>query len=618
MATISTPNNTSILSIRAFLGLNENPDGDTVLKHGEMSEMRNFRITLDKHLQIRPGTKTIVDLHKILLDGMEGGDAVTTQRVYGVWHGTVGGNDHMLVAYSGHIFDVNVSKFDVNVSEPTATICGKSAERDTTFFAFGGKVYLLNGEEYLCWDGKADEGFKPVEGYAPIVQTATTPEGAGTLLENVNRLTAKRRVQFSPNGTAKTFKLPESDITSVDAVKLLDEDIAFEADVSAGTVTLSEVPSVGTNTLEVTYSKGESARDEVSSMMHSELFNGGTDTRVFLYGNGTNKTIYSGVEYESGQPSAEYFPDLFEMSVGESNTPITALVRHYSRMMAFKPNSAWVVQADNITLADGISTPAFYVQPVNRQFGNEALGQVRLLENNPITFDVGGVYQWKSSSGGYVAGNENNAKRISDRVGRTLAEFNWKAVKSCNCKHNHEFWILQGGVAAILNYANDTWYVYRDLRFDQMLEVDGEVYGFSAEGRVMHMSRRYRNDDGDNIDCYAATGAMDFNRDWQTKNSPMIFVAMQPESNARIFVTAETNRRSDYPDKAVAYSLATFGHTDFAHYSFGTNRKPQVKRLKMKVKKATFYRLVYTSNSASATATVIQTDVQLRYGGNVK
>ena len=148
MATISTPNNTSILSIRAFLGLNENPDGDTVLKHGEMSEMRNFRITLDKHLQIRPGTKTVVDLHKILLDGMEGGDAVTTQRVYGVWHGTVGGNDHMLVAYSGHIFDVNVSK-------TSATICGKSAERDTTFFAFGGKAYLLNGEEYLCWDGKA-------------------------------------------------------------------------------------------------------------------------------------------------------------------------------------------------------------------------------------------------------------------------------------------------------------------------------------------------------------------------------------------------------------------------------------------------------------------------------
>ena len=64
--------------------------------------------------------------------------------------------------------------------------------------------------------------------------------------------------------------------------------------------------------------------------------------------------------------------------------------------------------------------------------------------------------------------------------------------------------------------------------------------------------------------------------------------------------------------------LATFAHADFAHWSFGTNRKPQVRRVKMKVKKATFYKLVFKSKSASSTATVLETDVQLRYTGNVK
>jgi len=57
---------------------------------------------------------------------------------------------------------------------------------------------------------------------------------------------------------------------------------------------------------------------------------------------------------------------------------------------------------------------------------------------------------------------------------------------------------------------------------------------------------------------------------------------------------------------------------DFNHFSFATNRKPQVKKVKMKVKKATFYRLIFKSNSASATATVIETDIRLRYAGNVK
>ena len=40
--------------------------------------------------------------------------------------------------------------------------------------------------------------------------------------------------------------------------------------------------------------------------------------------------------------------------------------------------------------------------------------------------------------------------------------------------------------------------------------------------------------------------------------------------------------------------------------------------MKLKVKKATFDKLVFKSNSATATATILQADVQLRYSGNVK
>ena len=148
--------------------------------------------------------------------------------------------------------------------------------------------------------------------------------------------------------------------------------------------------------------------------------------------------------------------------------------------------------------------------------------------------------------------------------------------------------------------------------------MDSEQYGFGPDGRVFHFSREYRNDDGTAINCYAATGAMDFDRDWVTKYSPMIFVAMKPESGARLSVTVETNRKSDYPEKLVAYNLAAFVHVDFNHFSFSTNRKPQVRRVKMKVKKATFYRLIFKSNSASATATVLEADIKLRYAGNVK
>lgn len=613
-AVITGSGDVNILKIQKFLGLNENPDGDTTLKNGEMAEMRNFRITQDNHLQIRPGAQSISSLAQALSELLgESYDEAENTHLYGVWRGYVGTGEHTLVSFGGYIWDVNLDSGE-------CTQKGTAARSEAAFFGFDEKVYFINSAEYKSWDGGAETMFSDVEGYVPLVQISTAPEGAGTLLEGVNRLTGKKRVQFSPDGESTVFQLPEKNIDEIISVVLngVTEQTHTE-NLADGTVTISTAPESGTNTLEITYRKGTGARGEVTGMRFCELFNGSSDTRVFLYGDGSNRAIYSGIPYDTGRASAEYFPDLYEIAVGESNTPLTALVRHYSRLMAFKPNSAWVIQYGSITLEDGGITAAFYVQPVNRQFGNEAPGQVRLLENNPLTLDVGSIYQWKPlSSSGYISNSENNAKRISDRISDTLREFKLAEVKTYNIKCDHEYWFMYGRKAVILNYSNDTWYIYENLPFDRLLEAENEKYGFCDDGDIVHFSRQYRNDNGAEISCYAATGAMDFDRDWLLKYSPMIFVAMQPETGARIYVTVETNKRSDYPEKPVAYNIATFEHVNFNHFSFSTNRKPQVKRVKLKVKKATFYRLIFKSNSASATATIIETDIKLRYAGAVK
>lgn len=612
---VKARNDATIFSIRRFLGLMENPDGDTTLKAGELSEMRNFKITQEQHLQKRPGSKSVISLRTA---ANAAGASIPaddeTARICGVWRGYAGEQEHTVAAYAGYLFDV-----DVETS--SARVIGQCTEAETSFFGFGGKVYLLNGTDYMSWDGGEDTQFQNVAPYVPLIQTATTPSGSGTTLENVNRLTNERRVQFSPDGTAVTFQLPEKDVNAVTAVTLGGaEQSGWTLSAADGRVTLAAAPAAGTNTLEIRYTKGEATDSEVKGMRYAELYNGSTDTRVFLYGDGTNRAIYSGIEYASGAPSAAYFPAMSELTVGEANTPITALVRHYSRLMAFKPNSAWVIQYSQMSLDGGSTTAAFYVQPVNRQIGNEAPGQVLLVENDPLTLESADVFIWKSTSrSGYITTSENNAKRVSDPVARTLRGVESRTIRTANLAYEHEYWLLLGdGRALIFNYGNNCWYYYDHLPFERVTEIENEVYGFSGDGRVVHFSRLYRNDDGLAIDCYAATGAMDFSKDWLLKYSPMIFVSMQPESAARIYVTVETNRRSEYPEKVVAYNLATFLHVDFNHFSFRTNRKPQVKRVKIKVKKATFYRLIFKSNSASVTATVIETDIKLRYAGYVK
>ena len=62
MANIVSTSETKIYQIKKWLGLNESPDGDTHMKMGEAAEMRNFRITAENHLQIRPGYGLLAEL----------------------------------------------------------------------------------------------------------------------------------------------------------------------------------------------------------------------------------------------------------------------------------------------------------------------------------------------------------------------------------------------------------------------------------------------------------------------------------------------------------------------------------------------------------------------------
>ena len=52
--------------------------------------------------------------------------------------------------------------------------------------------------------------------------------------------------------------------------------------------------------MEITYLAASSDRARVLGMRCSETYNGDTDTRLFLYGDGSNTCIYSGVT--QGEP----------------------------------------------------------------------------------------------------------------------------------------------------------------------------------------------------------------------------------------------------------------------------------------------------------------------------
>ncbi len=604
MARITASSAEKIFQIKAWGGLHQNPDGDTKLKMGEAAEMRNFRITRDGNLQRRPGTKTVCNL-------------ADSGKVRGLWTGYVKGREIFLAAAGGKLWELTQTDVDVFAATELGDI---DCTNDVHFFGFSNIVYMLNGKEYLQWDGEA---LSSVHGYRPLVNISVAPNNTSReSLEQVNKLTGERRMWISPDGEGKSFKLPEENIQSVDYVKDLTtgQNVnGYTSDLESGSVTFDAAPPKAVNSYEIGWTMAQTDRASVESMMYSELYSGNQDSRVFIYGDGSNEAFYSGVDYD-GEPRADYFPDMNEVAVGDANTPITAMVRQYSALVCFKSSSAWSISYGLITLADGSQTAAFYVTPTNRSLGNEALGQVPLVLNAPYTLHGSDIYEWRNTAAysANLSTDERQAKRISDKVFAAIRDFNLPECKCYDNNYSQEYYVCYGGKALVYNYAADAWYIYTNLDACCFVSYHNELYFGSSDGRLVHMNYLYRNDDGVAIDAYWESGSLSFGADYLRKYAAVLWVGIKPEENSSLTVTVQTDRKTDYTEKIVASRLASFYPATFAHWSFATNRKPQMERLKIKAKKFVFYKLIFKTNEADATATVLTADIRVRMTGDAK
>lgn len=519
--------------------------------------------------------------------------------VRGLWSGIVAGREVLCAACNGYLWQLSLAA-DGTWSK---TSCGQiTTTSDVFMFGFGEKMYLLNGTQYKVWDGSA---LSEVVGYRPMVSVSVPPNGGGKTLEGINKLCGMRRCKFSPDGSATVFMLPEKGIASVDYVSLNGVSTAsgWSADTATGKVTFTTAPPSGTNSLEIGWTFPTNSAASVRSMRFAELYNGAQDSRIFVYGDGTNKAFYSGIDYD-GVPRADYFPDLNEVAVGDDNVQITAMIRHYSRLLAFKLDSTWSISYGGISLPDGTATAGFFVTPVNRDVGCCSPGQAELVENRPRTLDGRSVIEWRSSDGNINA-DERNARRISQRVDGTIRTFDLTAAKTYYDKYAHEYYVIGPNGTALVNGVDaDAWYVYTNFDARCQINYKDEMYFGTSDGYLRHFSDEYTSDDGAAIDALWESGAMSFGEDFKRKYSAMLWIGIKPENNGYLSVTAETDTKSDFAELGFKSDVS--------------GAVPKMTRIKLKAKKFTYYKLILSNNSATATATVVSADLRVRGTGYVR
>ena len=625
MARISNSSPERVVAIKQFKGLNENHGGDTKLALGEASTCLNWRVTRDGNLQRRPG-------HQVV------GTLSSGNTIKCMWNGWVAGVEVVLAACNSKlylVYDGTDGTFPCSIINTGTNIY--TSNDSVHIFGFDGKAYILDGTNYYYWDGT---NFGIVTGYIPLVATAITPVGTagsgGTLLEQVNKLSNQRKVWLSPDGTNDTFQMPEKPIASGVTVKYTSNgntipSTDYTVTTTTGRIKFNTAPSAATNSIEVTYSLSGTytPRHDVVYKRYSELYSGTSDNRIFLYGDGSNELVYSDMDY-NGTPRADYFPDLNVVAVGESNTPVTGLIRHHSRLICYKLDSTWSISASTLNLADGSLIPSFYVTPVNRVIGNEAMGQIQLVMNNPRSLFHDELYEWKSSNAysGNLTWDERQAKRISDRIYTTLSTFDLSECVCYDDNANQEYYIVYNGNALVHNYAVDAWYKYSNIPATSFAMLGNELYFGTPTGQVRKFSETYKSDydvtTSANIPISARweSGAMDLGADYMRKYSSALWVSVKPESNSLVDISIITDRRDDFAARTIARGASGFSILDFRSFSFSNTVQPQIKKLRIKAKKFVYYRLVFMNgfedDQINTTATVLGADIRVRQTGYAK
>lgn len=615
---------TRMFSVDKFLGLNQSGDGDTELKMGEASHMVNFTVTEGMNLASRPG---------VLPAPFD--DSRTPGQPLAVWAGFVGTRERIvLVDLSGGADRITLygrdASGDMALLNTQQGLLGLTAPANVQVFSFSGDVYLMSPEKFAVL-GETD-AFLEAEPYIPLVIAGASPTGGGTELENINLLSRFRRVNYSADGTSTAYLLPD-EAAAVVAVTVdnavLPSPGSFDA--ASHTFTFTSAPIKGVGNVEITYSVSEEAfapgLAQIAACTLHEEFNGSTDTRLFLSGDGSNRCYYSGVT-QDGTPSALYFPALNEIAVDVSGSAVTAMVRHYSRLLVFKPDGTFAITYEPVTLADGSVTAGFYLRPVNRDYGNSAPGQVRTVSNYPRSFTAAALYEWRVTSSYYR--DERYAVRISDPVRTAIAQADPKKLLAWDDDADKTYYIFLNdalGTVLVNRYGlgkSGLWTMYRSGAFLNVTHAFtfASAFFFVSGGRILRFDpdALYDNFAGESVPIEASweSGFMAFGADFLKKYASSIYVSVLPQSNSSLSVTAETDRKSSYTEKTVSKNIFTFPAIRFPNLTFRSKQSPTISRVRLKVKKFVYYKLKFSVSQPGTRVTVLGFDMEVRYGAKAK
>jgi hypothetical protein len=321
-----------------------------------------------------------------------------------------------------------------------------------------------------------------------------------------------------------------------------------------------------------------------------------------------------------------------EIAVDMTSAAVTGLVRHYSKLMVFtRGGGAYAISYEPVTQTDGSTVAGFYLRSANREFGNDVMGQVRTVNNFPRTITKDGIYSWNITASYYK--DERYAKLVSGKVKKSLHVNNIENVVAYDDNFNKTYYVFLNdtlGTVLVNRYdvgKDGVWCIYRGDMFRNVknaMAMGGKMV-FVNDTEPLYLDKNRHNDapreingKSTQIKAYWESGYMAFGADFQRKYSSQLYVSMLPQPHSNMTITAATDRREEYMEKSVGTNIFGWEAVNFRWWSFDMNDTPKIKRVRLKIKKFVYYKLIFKVEEEDASATVLGYDQLVRYGSMAK
>ena len=266
--------------------------------------------------------------------------------------------------------DVLEIEYYEGISAAADTLFDDMNEHKSEYFVFNNLLYVIDGKNYLVYDGKdimpvVNYGDKhPV--YVPTTYINIVPSGEnadiGKEYEQRNILTPRFRHTFVADGTTREFYMNENNLDSIVSVKVYGAaTTAYTTDLVNGKITFTTAPTKPEDTaradgskyeqgyagIEITASKTLKTIDGVTNNMSNiaELITKCTlcttyDGRVFCTGNPDyhNYVFFCG-RNSTGYADPSYFGILNYVQDGVGMSPITGIMCVSDTLMVLKSDT---------------------------------------------------------------------------------------------------------------------------------------------------------------------------------------------------------------------------------------------------------------------------------------